>query len=245
MHDLSRPPLIQLDSVTKCYPANPKPALQDITVEIARGEFAFLVGTSGSGKSTFLRLLLREELPTRGTVRIAGRDITRMSSWKVPSLRRQIGCVFQDFRLLTDRSVAANIAFAPESVGRPGSMVRKLVPEVLELVGLADKGDRMPGELSGGEQQRVAIARAFINRPVILLCDEPTGNLDPATSVGIMRLLDRINRAGTTVVMATHNAEVVDAMRRRVIELDSGLLVRDQQRGVYGSGAPVTVGNSG
>jgi cell division transport system ATP-binding protein len=235
--------VIQLHSVTKIYPANPRPALSDVSVEIARGEFAFLVGTSGSGKSTFLRLLLREELPTRGTVRVAGRDLTRMSSWKVPQLRRQIGCVFQDFRLLPDRNVFANIAFAPESIGRPASQIRKLVPEVLDLVGLAGKGDRMPTELSGGEQQRVAIARAFINRPVMLLCDEPTGNLDPGTSVGIMRLLDRINRAGTTVVMATHNADIVDAMRRRVIELDSGVLVRDQQRGVYGSGA-VTVGGS-
>jgi cell division transport system ATP-binding protein len=235
--------LIELRAVTKVYPANPKPALSNISVEIARGEFAFLVGTSGSGKSTFLRLLLREELPTTGSVHIAGRDITRLSSWKVPAMRRQIGCVFQDFRLLPDRTVFANVAFASESIGRPGSMIRKLVPEVLELVGLAGKEERMPGELSGGEQQRVAIARAFINRPV-MLCDEPTGNLDPATAVGIMRLLDRINRAGTTVVMATHNADIVDAMRRRVIELDSGLLMRDQQRGVYGSGAAVTVGNS-
>jgi cell division transport system ATP-binding protein len=236
--------LIELRAVTKVYPANPKPALSNISVEIARGEFAFLVGTSGSGKSTFLRLLLREELPTTGSVLIAGRDITRLSSRKVPAMRRQIGCVFQDFRLLPDRSVFANVAFAPESIGRPGSMIRRLVPEVLELVGLAGKEDRMPGELSGGEQQRVAIARAFINRPAMLLCDEPTGNLDPSTSVGIMRLLDRINRAGTTVVMATHNADIVNAMRRRVIELDAGLLVRDQQRGVYGSGAAVTVGSS-
>ena len=236
--------MIQLSAVTKCYPANPKPALQGISLEIGRGEFAFLVGASGSGKSTFLRLLLREELPTGGTVRIAGRDITRMSTWKVPSLRRQIGCVFQDFRLLPDRTVAANIAFAPESIGRPQSQIRKLVPEVLELVGLTGKGDRMPGELSGGEQQRVAIARAFINRPMMMLCDEPTGNLDPTTAVGIMRLLDRINRAGTTVVMATHNAELVTAMRRRVIELDAGLLIRDEQRGVYGHGTPVTIGTS-
>ncbi len=236
--------MIQLSAVTKLYPANPRPALSNISLEIARGEFAFLVGTSGSGKSTFLRLLLREELPTTGTVMIGGRDITRMPTWKVPSLRRQIGCVFQDFRLLPDRSVAANVAFAPESIGRPQSQIRKLVPEVLDLVGLAGKEDRMPSELSGGEQQRVAIARAFINRPLMLLCDEPTGNLDPATAVGIMRLLDRINRAGTTVIMATHNAEVVDAMRRRVIELDSGLLVRDQQRGVYGSGATVPAGVS-
>jgi cell division transport system ATP-binding protein len=236
--------VIQLQNVTKVYPANPKPALSNISLEIARGEFAFLVGTSGSGKSTFLRLLLREELPTVGTLSINGRDLARMSTWKVPQLRRQIGCVFQDFRLLPDRSVTANIAFAPESIGRPQAQIRKLVPEVLDLVGLTGKGDRMPGELSGGEQQRVAIARAFINRPLMLLCDEPTGNLDPGTAVGIMRLLDRINRAGTTVIMATHNSEVVDAMRRRVIELDSGLLVRDQQRGVYGSGAPVTVGTS-
>jgi cell division transport system ATP-binding protein len=236
--------VIQLNNVTKVYPANPKPALSNINLEIARGEFAFLVGTSGSGKSTFLRLLLREELPTVGTVRINGRETTRMPTWKVPQLRRQIGCVFQDFRLLPDRSVSANVAFAPESIGRPQAMIRKLVPEVLELDGLTGKGDRMPSELSGGEQQRVAIARAFINRPMMLLCDEPTGNLDPGTSVGIMRLLDRINRAGTTVVMATHNAEIVDAMRRRVIELDDGLLLRDQQRGVYGSGTAVTVGTS-
>ncbi len=236
--------MIELRAVTKVYPANPKPALSNISVEIQRGEFAFLVGTSGSGKSTFLRLLLREELPTTGSVHIAGRDITRLSAWKVPQLRRQIGCVFQDFRLLPDRSVFANVAFACESIGRPSSMIRKLVPEVLDLVGLAGKEDRMPGELSGGEQQRVAIARAFINRPVMLLCDEPTGNLDPATAVGIMRLLDRINRAGTTVVMATHNADIVDAMRRRVIELDAGQLMRDQRRGVYGSGAAVTVGTN-
>ena len=236
--------MIQLQSVTKIYPANPHPALSDVSVSISRGEFAFLVGTSGSGKSTFLRLLLREELPTYGTVSVAGRDLTRLSTWKVPQLRRQIGCVFQDFRLLPDRTVFANIAFAPESIGRPSSQIRKLVPEVLELVGLTGKADRMPSELSGGEQQRVAIARAFINRPSMLLCDEPTGNLDPGTAVGIMRLLDRINRAGTTVVMATHNAEVVDAMRRRVIELDSGQLVRDQQRGVYGSGAAVGSGST-
>jgi cell division transport system ATP-binding protein len=236
--------VIQLNNVTKVYPSNPKPALSNISLDIARGEFAFLVGTSGSGKSTFLRLLLREELPTMGTLHINGRDVSRMPTWKVPQLRRQIGCVFQDFRLLPDRTVTANVAFAPESIGRPQAQIRKLVPEVLDLVGLTGKGERMPGELSGGEQQRVAIARAFINRPLMLLCDEPTGNLDPGTAVGIMRLLDRINRAGTTVVMATHNSEVVDAMRRRVIELDSGLLVRDQQRGVYGSGAPVTVGNS-
>jgi cell division transport system ATP-binding protein len=227
--------LISVTDVTKRYPANPRPALTDVSLEIEKGEFVFLVGTSGSGKSTFLRLLLREELPTAGRVTFAGRDLNRLPARKVPSLRRQIGCVFQDFRLLPNRSVAQNVAFAMEVIGRPRSQVRQVVPEVLELVGLAGKDQRMPGELSGGEQQRVAIARAFVNRPQVLLADEPTGNLDPNTSVGIMRLLDRINRTGTTVVMATHNSEIVDAMRRRVVELDNGRLTRDQSRGVYGS----------
>jgi cell division transport system ATP-binding protein len=227
--------LISVDEVTKRYPANPRPALSDVSLTIERGEFVFLVGTSGSGKSTFLRLLLREELPTSGSVTFAGRDLNRLPARKVPALRRQIGCVFQDFRLLPNRTVADNVAFAMEVIGRPRSAVRTVVPEVLELVGLAGKGQRMPEELSGGEQQRVAIARAFVNRPQVLIADEPTGNLDPNTSVGIMRLLDRINRTGTTVVMATHNAEIVDAMRRRVVELDAGELVRDQTRGVYGA----------
>jgi cell division transport system ATP-binding protein len=225
--------VIQLNNVTKVYPANPKPALSNISLEIARGEFAFLVGTSGSGKSTFLRLLLREELPTVGTLQINGRDLARMPTWKVPQLRRQIGCVFQDFRLLPDRSVTANIAFAPESIGRPQAQIRKLVPEVLDLVGLTGKGDRMPGELSGGEQQRVAIARAFINRPLMLLCDEPTGNLDPGTAVGIMRLLDRINRTGTTIVMATHDDEIVNELRKRVVQFEDGRKIRDHAEGVY------------
>jgi cell division transport system ATP-binding protein len=227
--------MISVSDVTKRYPANPRPALSDVTVEIEKGEFVFLVGTSGSGKSTFLRLLLREELPTTGSVRFAGRDLSRLAPRKVPALRRQIGCVFQDFRLLPNRTVAQNVAFAMEAIGRPRSAVRQVIPEVLDLVGLHGKSDRMPHELSGGEQQRVAIARAFVNRPAVLLADEPTGNLDPNTSVGIMRLLDRINRTGTTVVMATHNAEIVDAMRRRVVELDNGHLVRDQSRGVYGT----------
>src|SRR4051794_11932591 len=227
--------MISVSDVTKRYPANPRPALSDVTVEIEKGEFVFLVGTSGSGKSTFLRLLLREELPTTGSVRFAGRDLSRLTPRKVPALRRQIGCVFQDFRLLPNRTVAQNVAFAMEAIGRPRSAVRQVIPEVLDLVGLTGKSDRMPHELSGGEQQRVAIARAFVNRPAVLLADEPTGNLDPNTSVGIMRLLDRINRTGTTVVMATHNAEIVDAMRRRVVELDNGHLVRDQSRGVYGT----------
>jgi cell division transport system ATP-binding protein len=229
--------MISITDVTKLYPASTRPALQDVSMEIDRGEFVFLIGTSGSGKSTFLRLLLREELPTTGSVTFAGRDLTRLPARRVPALRRQIGCVFQDFRLLPNRSVAQNVAFAMEVIGRPRSAVRQVVPEVLELVGLSGKDNRMPEELSGGEQQRVAIARAFVNRPQVLLADEPTGNLDPNTSVGIMRLLDRINRTGTTVVMATHNAEIVDAMRRRVVELDNGHLVRDQTRGVYGATA--------
>ena len=203
-------------------------------MEIEKGEFVFLVGPSGSGKSTFLRLILREERPTQGTVWVAGKDLNRLSNWKIPQLRRQIGTVFQDFRLLPNKTVAENIAFALEVIGKPKSQIKKVVPEVLEVVGLEGKEERRPDELSGGEQQRVAIARAFVNRPMILIADEPTGNLDPATSVGIMKLLDRINRLGTTVVMSTHDSAIVDQMRRRVIELEHGHLVRDQSRGVYG-----------
>ena len=194
----------------------------------------FLVGSSGSGKSTFLRLILKEESPTQGSVLVAGKDLARLSHWKVPTLRRQIGCVFQDFRLLPTKTVFENVAFALEVIGKPKHTIDKVVPEVMELVGLGGKKDRMPDELSGGEQQRVAIARAFVNRPMIPIADEPTGNLDPETSTGIMRLLDRINRTGTTVVMATHDAAIVDSMRRRVVELESGKVVRDQARGVYG-----------
>lgn len=226
--------MITLEHVTKSYPNTSAPALADVSVEIEKGEFVFLIGSSGSGKSTFLRLLLREETPTSGRIIVAGRDIGRLPSWRVPTLRRQLGCVFQDFRLLPNKNVGQNVAFALEVLGRPRSAIHKVVPEVLELVGLAGKQSRMPDELSGGEQQRVAIARAFVNRPLILLADEPTGNLDPTTSVGIMRLLDRINRTGTTVVMATHDSAIVDSMRRRVVELDAGRLTRDQSRGVYG-----------
>jgi cell division transport system ATP-binding protein len=226
--------VILFDHVTKLYPSQTRPALEDISVEIAKGEFVFLVGSSGSGKSTFLRLVLKEERPTSGSVWVAGKDLNRLSSWKVPKLRRQIGTVFQDFRLLPNKSVFTNVAFALEVIGRPASQIRRIVPEVLELVGLEGKEERLPDELSGGEQQRVAIARAFVNKPAILIADEPTGNLDPSTSVGIMKLLDRINRTGTTVVMATHDAAIVDQMRRRVIELERGHLVRDQSRGVYG-----------
>jgi len=226
--------VILFEHVTKLYPSQTRPALEDISLEIEKGEFVFLVGSSGSGKSTFLRLVLKEERPTQGKVWVAGKDLTRLSNWKVPTLRRQIGTVFQDFRLLPNKSVFANVAFALEVIGRPSSQIRRIVPEVLDLVGLDGKEDRLPDELSGGEQQRVAIARAFVNKPSILIADEPTGNLDPTTSVGIMKLLDRINRTGTTVVMATHDAAIVDQMRRRVIELESGHLVRDQSRGVYG-----------
>ena len=193
-------------------------------------------GPSGSGKSTFLKLLLRDEVATDGRVLVAGRDIARLGTWKVPQLRRNIGCVFQDFKLLTNKTVYENVAFALEVIGRPKHIVRTQVPQILDLVGLSKKAESFPTELSGGEQQRVSIARAFVNRPLILLADEPSGNLDPATTVGIMRLLDRINRTGTTVVMATHDQRIVDAMRRRVLELDHGQLVRDQARGVYGVG---------
>jgi cell division transport system ATP-binding protein len=226
--------VIRFADVSKIYPKQGKPALDDVSLEIEKGEFVFLVGASGSGKSTFLRLVLKEEKPSQGHVHVAGKDLGRLSSWKVPGLRRQIGTVFQDFRLLPNKTVTQNVAFALEVIGRPQSQIRKIIPEVLDLVGLADKAERLPGELSGGEQQRVAIARAFANRPIILLADEPTGNLDPTTSVGIMKLLDRINRTGTTVVMATHDSQIVDSMRRRVVELEGGKLIRDQSRGVYG-----------
>ena len=226
--------MIRFDNVTKLYANQAKPALDDLSVEIEKGEFVFLVGASGSGKSTFLKLCLKEERPTSGQIHVAGKDLNHLSRWKVPALRRQVGTVFQDFRLLPNKTVFQNVAFALEVIGRPAGQVKKVVPEVLDLVGLEGKHDRMPDELSGGEQQRVAVARAFVNRPMILIADEPTGNLDPTTSVGIMKLLDRINRTGTTVVMATHDAAIVDQMRKRVIELEGGLLVRDQSRGVYG-----------
>lgn len=228
--------MIRFENVSKVYARGARPALDEATVEIERGEFVFLVGASGSGKSTFLRLVTREERPTSGTVFALGRDLSQVSNRKVPQLRRQMGAVFQDFRLLSTKSVYENVAIALQVIGKPRHHIQTNVPEVLELVGLEGKEKRMPHELSGGEQQRVAIARAFVNRPAILLADEPTGNLDPKTSVGIMRLLDRINRTGTTIVMATHDDEIVDQMRKRVIELVDGVVVRDQDRGVYGAG---------
>ncbi len=226
--------MIKFEDVSKTYDGQTHPALRNVNVEIAKGEFAFLVGQSGSGKSTFLRLILREYLPSTGHLYVAGKDLTRLRGWKVPALRRQIGTVFQDFRLLPGKTVTENVAFALQVIGKPNTLIRKVVPETLELVGLEGKGDRLPEELSGGEQQRVAIARAFVNRPAILIADEPTGNLDPATSVGIMKLLDRINKSDTTVIMATHDATIVDQMRKRVIELVNGEVVRDQTKGVYG-----------
>ncbi|CAN5125435.1 cell division ATP-binding protein FtsE [soil metagenome] len=228
--------MIRTENVSKVYDGS-HPALEDVSVDIVKGEFVFIVGPSGSGKSTFIRLVLREEEPTRGEIFVAGKNINKMSPWKTPFLRRNIGTVFQDFKLLPDRTVFDNVAFALEVIGKPRHVVDSRVPQILQLVGLGDKLKSYPDQLSGGEQQRVSIARAFVNRPLILLADEPTGNLDPSTSVGIMKLLDRINRTGTTVIMATHDNAIVDAMRRRVIELDEGQVVRDQARGVYGYGA--------
>jgi cell division transport system ATP-binding protein len=226
--------MIRFDEVSKVYATGQRPALDKVSVDIERGEFVFVVGASGSGKSTMLRLVLKEERATSGTVHVAGRNLATLSSWKVPQLRRSIGTVFQDFRLLPNKTVAQNVAFALQVIGKPRHTIAQVVPETLELVGLEGKQKRLPHELSGGEQQRVAIARAFVNRPAILLADEPTGNLDPTTSLGIMRLLDRINRTGTTILMATHDDEIVDQMRKRVVELEDGRLVRDQSRGVYG-----------
>jgi cell division transport system ATP-binding protein len=229
--DVDSPLVIRLEHVTKTYKRSTRPALDAISVDVDRGEFVFLIGPSGSGKSTFLRLLLREEVPSKGRVYVA-----KMARRRVPRLRQSIGCVFQDFRLLANKTVADNVAFALEVIGKPRHTIRKVVPEVLQLVGLDGKAGRMPNELSGGEQQRVAIARAFVNRPLVLLADEPTGNLDPDTSQDIMLLLERINRTGTTVLMATHDHSIVDSMRRRVVELSLGKVIRDDARGVYGVG---------
>ena len=226
--------MIRFENVTKRYRGTTKPALNAVDFEVQRGEFVFLVGASGSGKSSCLQLILRAETPSEGRVVVLGRDLRTLSNRKVPYFRRHIGSVFQDFRLLPNKTVAENVAFALEVIGKPSSHIKKVVPEVLEVVGLEGKEGRRPDELSGGEQQRVAIARAFVNRPMLLIADEPTGNLDPGTSVGIMKLLDRINKLGTTVIMSTHDAQIVDQMRRRVIELEGGHLVRDQSRGVYG-----------
>jgi len=227
--------MIRFENVSKTYPRSNQPALRGVSLDIERGEFVFVVGQSGSGKSTLLRLILREERATSGNVLVAGRELSTMRSRKVPELRREIGTVFQDFRLLPSKNVFQNVAFALQVLGKSRHAIQAVVPETLEMVGLDGKEKRLPHELSGGEQQRVAIARAFVNKPAILLADEPTGNLDPTTSLDIVRLLDRINRTGTTIVMATHDDEIVDQLRKRVVELNNGELVRDQSRGVYGA----------
>jgi cell division transport system ATP-binding protein len=225
--------VIRFENVVKEYPQSTRPALDRVSVEIERGEFAFVVGPSGSGKSTMLRLVMREERPNSGTVLVAGHDLGAMPLRKVPRLRRQMGVVFQDFRLLPGKTVYQNVAYALQVIGKSSLSIRRVVPETLEMVGLGGMEKRLPHQLSGGEQQRVAIARAVVNKPMILLCDEPTGNLDPAISLEIVRLLERINRTGTTVVMATHNDTIVNDLRRRVIELAEGRIVRDDEHGAY------------
>src|SRR5579871_6891027 len=224
--------MILFDGVTKTYQGGVI-GLTDVSVQIDKGEFVFLVGPSGSGKSTFIKLLLKELEVSSGNLIVGGRSLPKLKRSKVPTLRRNIGCVFQDFKLLPNRTVYQNVAYALQVQGRPRSEIRRKVPDIIGLVGLADKSGRLPHELSGGEQQRVSVARAFVNHPPLLIADEPTGNLDPDTSVGIMQLLYRINRAGTTVVMATHDREMVDKMRRRVIQLENGRVVRDDRRGGY------------
>ena len=224
--------MIRLENVTMTYGTDVV-AVREASFDVPKGEFVFLVGPSGSGKSTLLRLLNREERPAQGSVWVAGRNIVEMPSGRVPHLRRNIGNIFQDYKLLPNKTVFENVAFAQQVIGKPKHVIRQQVPAVLEIVGLADKHERFPNQLSGGEQQRVSIARAFVNRPLIMLADEPTGNLDPGTGEGIMRLLDRINETGTTVLMATHDQRIVNAMRKRVIQLDRGVIVRDQARGVY------------
>ncbi len=228
-------PTVSFKNVSLIYPAQPnKPALDDVSLDVYPGEFVFVVGHSGSGKSSLLRLITRELRATHGQVIVGGQDLTKMRNKKVPYLRRQIGTVYQDFKLLPNKTVYENVAFALECIGKPRSVIKAQVPEVLRLVGLAERMDHFPDQLSGGEQQRVSVARAMVNRPPLLVCDEPTGNLDPAISLGIMKLLDRINRAGTTIVMATHDREMVDSMRKRVIALEAGHIVRDQEKGGYG-----------
>ncbi|MDO4908692.1 MAG: cell division ATP-binding protein FtsE [Corynebacterium sp.] len=227
--------MIKFDRVSKLYKTSTRPALDDISLEIEKGEFVFLIGPSGSGKSTFLELMLREENVTSGDIYLEDFHVNKLRGRDINKLRQRVGYVFQDFRLLPNKNVYDNVAFALEVIGKRKATIQKRVPEILDMVGLGAKADRMPAELSGGEQQRVAIARATVNKPIVLLADEPTGNLDPETANEIMVLLNRINRNGTTVIMSTHNAQAVDAMRRRVIELNFGKLQRDEQHGVYGS----------
>jgi len=229
--------MIRFDHITKKYPGTNRPALNSIDVEILRGEFVFLVGASGSGKSSCLRLMLKEEKPSSGSIHVLGQDLRSISNRKVPYFRRNLGVVFQDFRLLPNKSVYDNVAFSLQVIGKSRGYIQQAVPDTLQMVGLAEKAQRLPHELSGGEQQRVAIARAIVNKPQIVLADEPTGNLDPTTSAEIMSLLARINASGTTVIMATHEAGIVDKMKRRVIELSAGQIVRDERQGGYATAA--------
>lgn len=226
--------VINFDNVSKQYKNSNTPALDGINLNIEQGDFVFLVGQSGSGKSSLLRLLLKEEKPTSGTVTVDGINVAKLPNRKVPAFRRTMGIVFQDFRLLPGKTVFDNVAFGMEVIGKSKKEIEQRIPALLELVGLEEKAHRLPSELSGGEQQRVALARAFVNKPKLLLADEPTGNLDPSTSVGIMKLLDRINRTGTTIVMATHDVAIVDQMRKRIVQMENGKIIRDQERGMYG-----------
>jgi cell division transport system ATP-binding protein len=226
--------MISVQNVTKKYKGTPRPALDQVSLEIEKGDFVFLVGASGSGKSSLMKLMLREDIPNSGSVHVLGENLVGLPARRVPFFRRKLGVVFQDFRLLPNKTVAQNVAFSLEVIGKSQGFIQEAVPDVLGLVGLAEKADRLPSELSGGEQQRVALARAIVNKPAILLADEPTGNLDPTTSEGIMSLINSINLAGTTVVMATHDRSIVDKMQRRVVELSQGQIVRDQASGGYG-----------
>jgi cell division transport system ATP-binding protein len=226
--------MISVQNVTKKYKGTPRPALDQVSLEIEKGDFVFLVGASGSGKSSLMRLMLREDIPNSGSVHVLGENLVGLPARRVPFFRRKLGVVFQDFRLLPNKTVAQNVAFSLEVIGKSQGFIQEAVPDVLRMVGLAEKADRLPSELSGGEQQRVALARAIVNKPAILLADEPTGNLDPTTSEGIMALLHSINLAGTTVVMATHDRSIVDKMQRRVVELSQGQIIRDQASGGYG-----------
>lgn len=226
--------MISVQDVTKKYKGTPRPALDRVSLEIEKGDFVFLVGASGSGKSSLMRLMLREDVPNSGSVHVLGENLVGLPARRVPFFRRKLGVVFQDFRLLPNKTVAQNVAFSLEVIGKSQGFIQEAVPDVLGLVGLREKADRLPSELSGGEQQRVALARAIVNKPAILLADEPTGNLDPTTSLEIMALIDSINLAGTTVVMATHDRSIVDKMQRRVVELSQGQIIRDQASGGYG-----------
>jgi len=226
--------MISISQVTKSYRGAPRPALDDVSIEIDKGEFVFLVGASGSGKSSLMRMVLREDLPSSGSIHVLGENLVGIPNRRVPRFRRNLGVVFQDFRLLPNKTAAQNVAFSLEVIGKSKGFIAEAVPEVLRLVGLEEKANSLPSELSGGEQQRVSLARAIVNKPAILLCDEPTGNLDPNTSEGIMDLLNRINMTGTTILMATHDRGIVDKYRKRVIELSQGKIVRDEQGSGYG-----------